>query len=186
MSNVRVPSLAAGAEPRSPRRGVSGLVRGLARGKPTDRIRIAWDALNGLPFGRQVFSRIVGRVAPYTGSIKAEVLELRVGHARVKMRDRRRLRNHLRSIHAIALSNLAELAGNLALAYSIPGDARFIVTRMTMDYFHKARGDITALCAGAMPADNSEREVEISIELNDAQGVLVARGALFSLVGPVK
>ena len=99
---------------------------------------------------------------------------------------RRRLRNHLRSLHAIALSNLAELTGNIALAYSIPGDARFIVTRMSIEYFSKARGEITATCASSMPADNVEREIEIPIELKDAQSVLVARASLFSLVGPVK
>ena len=175
------PSLAGGAP--SPK-GVHGLVKALRRGRPTDRIRVAWDALHGLPGGRKLFSWIVGRVAPYSGSIKAEVIELKVGYAKVRMRDCRRLRNHLRSLHAIALSNLAEFTGNLALAYSIPGDARFIVTRINMEYFHKARGDITAICASPMPTDNAKRETEIVIELRDAQGVLVTRGTLISLVGP--
>lgn len=185
MSSVPAPTITAGAA-AAPRRSAYGVVQAVLRGRPTDRIRIAWDALHGLPFGHKLFSWIIGRVAPYSGSIKAEVIDLRNGYSEVRMRDRRRLRNHLRSLHAIALSNLAEMAGNIALAYSIPGDARFIVTRITMEYFHKARGDITAVCANSMPADNTEREVEISIELKDAQGVLVARGRLFSLVGPVK
>lgn len=175
-------SLAAGAaSPRS----LPGLIKALRQGRPTDRIRVAWDALHGLPGGRRLFARIIGWVAPYSGSIKAQVLDLKVGYARTRMRDRRRLRNHLRCLHAIALSNLAEFTGNVALAYSIPGDARFIVTRINMEYFHKARGTITAVCASPMPADNTRREVEISIELRDAEDVLVARGALFSLVGPV-
>lgn len=182
MSNSSTPSIAASAPaPKS----LPGVLKALIHGRPTDRVRIAWDGLQRLPGGRKLFSRIIGRVAPYSGSIKAEMLELRVGYARAQMRDRRKLRNHLRCLHAIALSNLAEFTGNLALAYSIPGDARFIVTRINMEYFHKARGTITAVCAAAMPADNSKREVEISIELRDAQGVLVGQATLFSLVGPV-
>lgn len=182
MSNSPASSIA--ARPASPK-GFSGVLKALRHAKPTDRVRIAWDGLQGLPGGKKLFSWIIGRVAPYSGSIKAELLELKVGYARAQMRDRRKLRNHLRCIHAIALSNLAEFTGNMALAYSIPGDARFIVTRINMEYFHKARGTITAVCASPMPADNSKREVEISIELRDTQGVLVAQGALFSLVGPV-
>lgn len=182
MSNSTAPSIAARA---SAPKSLTGVLKALMHGRPTDRVRIAWDGLQRLPSGRKLFSWIIGRVAPYSGSIKAEVLDLRVGYARVRMRDRRKLRNHLRCLHAVALSNLAEFTGNIALAYSIPGDARFIVTRINMEYFHKARGTITAVCASPMPADNSKREVEITIELRDAQGVLVGQGALFSLVGPV-
>jgi acyl-coenzyme A thioesterase PaaI-like protein len=165
-------------------KGFSEVVRALRRGRPTDRIRIAWDALHRLPGGKKLFSWIVGYVAPYSGSIQAEVGDLRVGFARASMRDRSRLRNHLRCLHAVALSNLAEFTGNLALAYSIPGNARFIVTGMNMEYFQKARGRITATCDNEMPSDNVKREVEISIELRDADGVLVSRGTIFSLVGP--
>jgi acyl-coenzyme A thioesterase PaaI-like protein len=166
--------------------GLQGVLKALRQSRPTDRVRIAWDVLHGLPFGKKLFSWIIGRIAPYSGSIKAEVVDLKIGFAQVKMRDKRRLRNHLRSLHAIALANLAEFTGNIALAYSIPGDARFIVTRINMEYMSKARGEITATCENAMPADNTEKEAEISVELRDAQNVMVARGVLFSLVGPVK
>lgn len=185
MSDLPASSLSTGAVAPPGFHGLVKLLKALKRGQPTDRIRTAWEALHGLPFGKKLFGWIIGRVAPYSGNIKAEVLDLKVGYAEVKMRDRWQLRNHIRCLHAIALSNLAEFTGNLALAYSIPGDARFIVTRINMEYFHKARGDITAICASPMPMENVKREVEISIELRDARGVLVSRGALFSLVGPI-
>jgi acyl-coenzyme A thioesterase PaaI-like protein len=170
----------------APRVGLKDLIRSVRKGRPTDRIRIAWHALERMPGGKKLFSKIIGIVAPYSGSIRAEVLELRKGYARAKMRDLPRLRNHLRCLHAIALSNLAEFTGNLALAYSIPGDARFIVTGMDMAYFHKARGEITAICDTVMPADNAEREVVISVDLKDADGILVSRGKIYSLIGPAK
>jgi acyl-coenzyme A thioesterase PaaI-like protein len=184
MSSLSVPPLT--AHNRARRGGLQNVVKALRQSRPTDRIRIIWDIVHDLPFGKKFFSWIIGRVAPYSGSIKAEVIDLRTGFAQVRMRDRRRLRNHLRSLHAIALANLAEFTGNIALAYSIPGDARFIVTRINMEYLSKARGQIIATCESAMPVDNTERETEISVELRDMQNVIVARGVLFSLVGPVK
>jgi acyl-coenzyme A thioesterase PaaI-like protein len=147
-------------------------------------IRDAWDFLNNLPGGRVLFSRLVGRLAPYTGSIGASVIELRPGHARVVMPDRRPVRNHLHSVHAAALANLAECAGNLALAYSLPDDARFIVTGLDIEYTKKARGPITALADCHIPATAIRAEYPIKISLRDASGEEVAKVVLRSLVGP--
>ncbi|MFI5302021.1 MAG: DUF4442 domain-containing protein, partial [Polyangiales bacterium] len=96
-------------------------------------VRDLWDATHRLPGGRLAFSLAVGRAAPYTGSIGARVEELRRGHARVILRDRHAVRNHLDCVHAIALANLAELTGNIALAYSLADDARFIVAGMSIE-----------------------------------------------------
>src|SRR5688572_27801127 len=100
-------------------------------------IREAWDRLSVLPGGKRVFSRLIGVAAPYSGTIGAQVVELRRGFARTELADRRSVRNHIDCIHAIALANLVELTGNVAVAYTLPDDARFIVAGMTMEYLKK-------------------------------------------------
>lgn len=150
----------------------------------TNAIREAWDFLSGLPGGRTVFSKLIGRAAPYTGTVRATVVELRPGYARVVMPDRRGVRNHLDCVHAIALANLAELAGNIALAYSLPDDARFIVAGMDIEYRKKARGPITALADSPVPSSSLRTEYPVKVSLRDAGGEEVSHVILRSLVGP--
>lgn len=137
-----------------------------------------WSGLSRLPFGRRLFSFMIGLTVPYAATIHAEVKELEPGHARVVMKDRRRLRNHLRSLHAVALTNLAELTGNLALMSRQPAKgARWIITGFDSDYVKKARGPITAQCA-VEPLDWSQAQpLQGRVELRDTSGdlVMVAR-----------
>jgi uncharacterized protein (TIGR00369 family) len=149
-------------------------------------IRDAWDRLSPLPGGKRVFSRMLGMAAPYSGSIGAQVREVRRGHARVTIADRRAVRQHLGSVHAVALVNLAELCGNLAVAYSLPDGMRFIVAGLSIDYTKKARGEISATCDVEVPETGERREIPVSVILRDPAGDEVARATLRTLVGPVK
>lgn len=147
-------------------------------------LRDLWNLLSGMPAGKLVFSRLVGRMAPYTGSIHATVTVLRAGYAEVQMPDRRSVRNHLDSVHAIALANLAELAGNVALMYSLPDDARFIISGIDIEYTKKARGTITAVGEPPIPRTAVRAQYDVPVILRDEGGDEVARAVLHSLVGP--
>jgi acyl-coenzyme A thioesterase PaaI-like protein len=147
-------------------------------------LRDLWNLLSGMPAGKRVFSRLVGGMAPYSGTIHATVTVLRAGYAEVQMHDRRSVRNHLDCVHAIALANLAELAGNVALMYSLPDDARFIVSGIEIEYLKKARGTITAVGEPPIPRSAARAQVDVPVTLRDAAGERVARAVLHSLVGP--
>jgi uncharacterized protein (TIGR00369 family) len=147
-------------------------------------IRQAWDLLSVVPGGKVVFSRLIGRLAPYSGTIHAQVATLREGYAEVHMADRKAVRNHLDCVHAIALVNLAEIAGNVALMYSLPDDARFIVSGIEIEYVKKARGTITAIGESPVPRSSTRMAYDVEVSLRDAGGDEVAHATLHSLVGP--
>ena len=151
---------------------------------PNNVVRIAWDRLSRLPYGNVVFSRAIGRAAPYTGTIRAVVVDLAPGHAEVVLRDRPELRNHLDCVHAITLANLAEMTGNVALAYGLPDDARFIVAGLELEYVKKARGTITATSVFAPITSSEQQHVDIPVEMKNAAGEVVTRAVLHTQVGP--
>ncbi|MGB1699063.1 MAG: DUF4442 domain-containing protein [Nannocystaceae bacterium] len=150
----------------------------------TNLVRVAWDKLSPAPGGKAVFSRLVGRMAAYTGTVGARVEILRPGYAEVSMRDRPAVRNHLRSIHAVALANLAELTGNIAVAYGMPDDARFIVAGLHMSYLKKARGTVRGVCEAPVPTTNAREEIDVHVRIIDAAGEVVATSILNTLIGP--
>ena len=153
---------------------------------PESLIRRQWETWSGRPGGKRIFSLLLGRAIPYTGTIGARVEELRPGHARVTLRDRRRVRNHLHSVHAVALLNLAELASGLALNFALPTGARSILKGLSMEYVKKARGTLTAQADAPVLQDATERELEIETAIRDAAGDVVATAKAHWLVGPRK
>jgi len=76
--------------------------------------RAPWPEMPQTPEGKRRFSAILGQVAPLTGSIGAQVEEVGPDGATVVLAEHEVVSNHVRSIHAIRLANLAEITGALA------------------------------------------------------------------------
>ncbi|WP_309892672.1 hotdog fold domain-containing protein [Archangium sp.] len=163
---------------------LSDLTRSLSRLASSETLRRTWNVLRHAPGGGVLMGQILGNLAPYTGTIRPEVLTLEEGYARVRMRDRRAVRNHLSSVHAIALMNLGEVATGVAMMSALPGDMRGIITHLEMDYLKKARGSITAECRAPLAVVGERREYDVQADLTDEAGEVVARARARWLIGP--
>ena len=141
---------------------------------PGARLRASWRRLSELPRGKTLFSLMVGWMTPYSGTLGARVSELEPGWCRVTLRDRRRVRNHLASVHAMALANVAEMASGLAVLVGLPPGIQGIVTGFSISYLKKARGLLTAECRVGGLDVTGEQEYEAPVTITDAQGDVVA------------
>jgi uncharacterized protein (TIGR00369 family) len=142
---------------------------------PGDRLRASWNRLSKLPGGKTLFSLLVGWMTPYSATIGARVAELEPGWCRVTLRDRRRVRNHLKSVHAMALANVAEMASGLAVLVGLPTGIQGIVTGFSISYHKKARGLLTAECRASGLNVTAEQEYEAAVSITDREGDVVAR-----------
>jgi acyl-coenzyme A thioesterase PaaI-like protein len=143
-----------------------------------------WQRARGSAVGRWLFSRAAGRFAPYTGTIGARIESLEPGRSQVSIRDRKAVRNHLRSIHAAALMNLLELTGSLAVIAALPADARMIPLRIETEFVKKARGRVTAEGRCEIPSSSDHGELPATVIIRDSAGDEVVRGQVTVTVGP--
>lgn len=143
---------------------------------PRDSLERLWQRYAALPGGKWLFSRAIGWFIPYSGSIGATVEELRAGHCRTTLRDRRSVRNHLNSVHAVALVNLGEMTSGLAMTMALPPGIRGIVTSIGAEYLHKARGRLVAEARVTLPDVGGEPvDTRVETAIANADGLVVCR-----------
>jgi acyl-coenzyme A thioesterase PaaI-like protein len=128
--------------------------------------------------GRGAFSLAYRCAAPYFLTIPASVVEVGPGMARARMPQRPWLRNHLGTVHAIALCNLAEYAMGAVAEATVPASHRWVPKGMTVEYRAKARGTMNATATLRLPAgplgDRLELPVQITVSDAAAEEVFTA------------
>lgn len=141
-----------------------------------------------LPAGSWLFSRAVCFKAPYFASISPRITVLEPGRCEGVIRQHRRISNHLGTVHAIAMCNLAELVGGVMVDASLPPDMRWIPKGMEVKYQAKARGVLKAVATPAQPIASaaSGYDLPVNVSVTDAAGVEVFQATIAMWVSPRK
>ena len=138
------------------------------------------------PAGRWLFSRLVCWKAPYFSSIAPRIETLEPGRCIATLRHRRAVTNHIGTVHAIALCNLAEFTGGLACDAGIPASMRWIPKGMAVAYLKKAMGTMRATATPAFPPREAAEGDELPFEVvvQDSRGETVFRARIAMWVSP--
>ena len=138
------------------------------------------------PAGRWLFSRAICVKAPYFATIAPLFVALEPGRCDVRIRDRHRVHNHIGTVHAIALCNLAELSAGVMAEVTVPASMRWIPKGMTVEYLKKAVGTMHASATPDVAAVESATGYAwpVTVRVTDPAGELVFRASVSMWVSP--
>jgi acyl-coenzyme A thioesterase PaaI-like protein len=145
-----------------------------------------WRRLSGTATGRWLFSRIVCFKAPYFSSIRPTFALLEPGRAEAHFLKRRKVTNHIGTVHAIAMANLCELVAGTMTEVSVPASMRWIPKSMTIDYLSKAETDVRAEATLAPIREGETQDAIVSVDVFDDAGIRVVHADITMYVSPRK
>ena len=146
-----------------------------------------YDKLSRWPCGGWLFSRAVCWKAPYFATISPRFTVLENGRCEAVIADRRRVHNHIGTVHAIALCNLAELTAGVMTDASLPKGMRWIPKGMTVQYLKKAKGRMRGVATPtlALVASESGYELPVNVDVFDPAGEKVFNAEIRMWLSPV-
>lgn len=141
--------------------------------------------LSRFPGGKYLFSKLFCMKAPYFGSIYPRFQQLDSGRCVATMKKRRSVTNHIGSVHAIAMCNLAEAVAGLVVEASLPKNLRWIPKGMKVEYIKKAMSHLTATCLVNV-SSLKPGEQPVAVDVTDKDNQVVFRAVITMYISEKK
>lgn len=125
-----------------------------------------WNKVSALPAGKWTFTRMLCLKAPYFSSISPLFEELKANSCKISIKKKRNVLNHIGTVHAIAMCNMAELAGGTMTEVTVPNTHRWIPKGMTVEYLKKAETDLIAIATPVEPDYDWEKAGEYLVNVD--------------------
>lgn len=139
-----------------------------------------WNSFKNKPAGKWTFSKLICFKAPYFSSISPVFEQLKENYCEIKIKKHRAVLNHIGTVHAIAMCNMAELAGGTMTDATVPSSHRWIPKGMTVEYLKKAETDLTAI-ATPVNADfqwSEGSDYLVNVDVKDTTNETVFRAVI--------
>ncbi|ALO36347.1 thioesterase [Colwellia sp. MT41] len=143
--------------------------------KQTNKTLSIYQKLEKYPFGKKIFSIIVSRVAPYFATINPKISELVPNQCTCLIKKKKKVFNHIKTVHVIAICNGLEMAMGVMAEASIPKHLRWIPKGMTVAYTAKAGSDIRCV-ANVKQEDWQPGDMLVNITAYDENNIVVVKG----------
>ena len=103
-----------------------------------------WRKLSGYPAGTRLFSAAAMARVPYFTTVLPHIKRMEPGLAEVEVPNWPMVHNHLKTVHAIASCNAAEVAMGMLMEATVPTTHRWIPKAMRVAYLAKATTSLRA------------------------------------------
>ncbi|WP_230371531.1 DUF4442 domain-containing protein [Paludibacterium denitrificans] len=116
-----------------------------------------------------------GKVVPFLSTAGLRFEEVSQQRLVVSLRNRRKVQNHIKGIHAAAMALLAETATGFVVGMNVPDDKLMLLKSMKIDYLKRAQGDMRASASLTAEQIASMHELEkgnvtVAVNVTDESG----------------
>lgn len=124
---------------------------------------------------RILLSSSFGRIVPFFGTAGIRIEELSQERVVMTLANRRKVQNHIGTVHAAAMTLLAESATGILMGMNVPDDKYLVVKSLHVDFLKKASGAMKAV-ATLSPEEirsaqqDAEGEILVKVSVSDASG----------------
>lgn len=143
-----------------------------------------YKKVTGLPQGKRIFSFLFGQKAPYFASIHMQVQEMAPHHGKVVIPNRRSVKNHIGTIHAIAACNGLEAAMGLLAEATCPADMRWLPKGMDVKYLAKSTTALTCTAETTEADWTNGPDVPVRVKAVTTDGTVTVEGTIHLWVTP--
>ena len=130
-----------------------------------------------LSIRKQAMSSFFGFAVKFFGTASIRVDKMSATQTVMTLKNRTKVQNHIGTIHAAAMSLLAESATGLLVAYTLPDDKLPLIKSMNFNYIKRAApGELVAV-AELTPSqldsiqNEDKGEVTVKVIITDIKGV---------------
>lgn len=143
----------------------------------TNRLGRVVGLINRLPNAVRpaLLSLLFASQVRFAGTARIRVEQLQRHRALLRLRNRRKVRNHIGGVHAAAMALLAESATGFLAAMNLPDDRLLLIKTLRVDYHRRAQGDLQALAELsaeqiAQIVQQERGELRVPVRITDASG----------------
>lgn len=138
-----------------------------------------YKLISRLPRGKEIFSLLYSRKAPYFATVRPKVRQVRENYAELSIANRKAVHNHIGTLHAIAVCNGLEAAMGLLAEATCPADQRWLPRGLQVEYLAKSTTDL--LCVAETDAADwaaAPGDVDIRVKAVRTDGVVAVQGII--------
>ena len=123
--------------------------------------------------GRWLMTRLFRHKVKLAGTCAIDILAANANSVTFRQRNITKVQNHIKGIHAAAMTLLAESATGFITGINLPGDKLPLVKKMEINFVRRASGDMTATAyltdeQIAQMQTQEKGEVTVRVEVKDA------------------
>ena len=150
-----------------------------------NRLTTAVNTFQKLPESIRTFalSKAMGRVIKYAGTSGLRFEKLTPNECIIVIPNRKKVQNHIGSVHAAAMGLLAETATGFMTGLTVPDNRIIVIKSMSLEYLKQASGDMKAVATFSDEQvdyikQNEKGDINVPVVITDGKGVETVKATM--------